>query len=223
MVAKGSGVKMAQAPWQWWIMVVKRPWGLEGAAQGTLVVLGLSEGQTCSQTCQGSPHCCRDAWDHPRRRSSGEQGLCSSRSRPKVWPRRVCMAPVSPSCCWEQAAASKWEPCSPRSSSARAGVQEPKPSHLQRGEQAGQPRNPNTPHTMSSAGGLAGAQHIPIGGNKPLSALLLSGAVGAGDQGAEPVSGQKLSAGAWEQERRLRGICLLGREERKSRNIQHSG
>lgn len=55
MVAKGSGVKMAQAPWQWWIMAPKRPWALEGAAQGTLVVLGLSEGQTCSQSCQGSP------------------------------------------------------------------------------------------------------------------------------------------------------------------------
>lgn len=66
--------------------------------------------------------------------------------------------------------------------------------------------SPNTPHTMSSAGGLAGAQHIPFGGNKPRSALLLSGAVGAGDQGVEPVSGPKLLAGAWEQERRLRGI-----------------
>lgn len=48
-------VKMAQAPWQWWIMAPGSPWALEGATRDTLVGLGLSEGQIHSQSCHRSP------------------------------------------------------------------------------------------------------------------------------------------------------------------------
>lgn len=146
-------VKMAQAPCSdgsW-------PQGVPGLRKGPHKASwwgwGLVRGKYIPRAAI-SPHCSRDAWDHPRRRSSGEQGLCSSsrRSRAKIYQPRVCMDPVSPHLCWEQAAASKQEPCSPRSSSARAGVQQPKPSHL-RGV-SGWPAQDTAPQTCPKQGSV---------------------------------------------------------------------